>query len=90
MREVKDKLLEKRKITREVLAEYLPSVSSIKVVQESVNSVIAYEGNGRLTALQSVFTPADEIMVEVEKYYFRNPEKILRRMNRVRRLNGLC
>lgn len=90
VREVKEKLLVKHQITRDVLAEYLPSISSIKVVQESEKSVIAYEGNGRLVALQSVFEPADGILVEVEQYYFRNPKKILRRMNRVRRLNGLC
>jgi hypothetical protein len=90
LREVKEELIAKHRLTREVLAEYLPSISSIKVVQESVNSVIAYEGNGRLAALQSVFESADDIMVEVEEYCFRNPKKILRRMNRVRRLNGLC
>ena len=90
LREVKGKLLAKRKITREVLAEYLPSISSIKVVKESADSMIAYEGNGRLAALQSVFEPADDIMVEVEEYYFRNPKKIVRRMKRVRRLNGQC
>lgn len=86
----KEELLAKHQITREVLAQYLPSISSIKVVQESSKSFIAYEGNGRLVALQKVFEPVDDIMIEVEEYYFRNPKKILRRMNRVQRLNGLC
>ncbi len=90
LREVKDEFLTKNRITREVLAEYLPSISAIKVVQESENSIIAYEGNGRLVALQRVFEPTDGLMIEVEQYHFRNPAKILRRMNRIRRLNGLC
>ncbi len=42
---------------------------------------IADEGNGRLAALQEVFSPADGITVEVEEYYFKNPSKILRRIN---------
>ncbi len=90
LREVKDELLAKNRITREVLAEYLPSISAIKVVQESENSIIAYEGNGRLVALQRVFEPTDGLMIEVEQYHFRNPAKIIRRMKRVRCLNGLC
>ena len=76
-------------LTRAVLGEYLPSVSWVKVVRESENSYIAYEGNGRLAAMQRVFEPADEMLVEVEEYRFRNPAKILRRMNRVRKMNGL-
>ena len=84
----KDRLLDKKQITREVLAEYLPSVSWIKVVKQDDDSYISYEGNGRLVALQKVFSPADEINIEVEEYYFKNPKVILRQMLKVRRLNG--
>jgi hypothetical protein len=85
----KDFLLQKKEITRAVLAEYLPSVSWIKVVRESDDCFISYEGNGRLVALQKVFTPADGISLEVEEYYFKDSHRILRDMNRVRKLNGL-
>lgn len=50
---------------------------------------LAFEGNGRIAAMQKVFTPSDGIEVEVEQYHFRNTRKIVRRLNRVRRLNGL-
>ncbi len=30
--------------------------------------------------MQKVFSPDDGINVEVEKYHFKNPEKILKRM----------
>ena len=82
-------LLAKREISKALLAEYLPSVSGIKVVKQMDDSYIAYEGNGRLVALQTVFTPEDDLYIEVEEYHFHNRQKILRRMNRVRRLNGL-
>jgi stage III sporulation protein SpoIIIAA len=76
-------------LTQDTLNQYLPSVSAIKVVRENEHRYIAYEGNGRLSAMQRVFTPADGIKIEVEQYHFNNPAKIIRRLNRVRRLNGL-
>lgn len=89
LRDNKETLLKTKKMTREVLNEYLKSVSWIKVVKENDNSYIAYEGNGRLVAMNKVFSPEDKIMVEVEEYIVNNYPKILRRMNRVRRMNGL-
>jgi hypothetical protein len=71
------------------LAEILPSVSWIKVVRENDRSFLAYEGNGRLAALHKVFGTGSRLEVEVELYQFRNPKKIVRRLNRLRRLNGL-
>ena len=89
LKEVKDKLLAKKELTRDVLSEHLPSVSGIKAVKESEQNYISYEGNGRLVALQTVFKASDDIYVEIEEYYFKNPSKIIRRMNRVRELNCL-
>ncbi len=85
----KDELTRKRNLSRDTLAEYLPSVSSIKVVKNETGFYISYEGNGRLTAMQRVFTPEENIYIEVELYHFKNPKKIIRRLNRVRRVNGL-
>jgi len=82
-------LLEAGTLTCELLAHHLPSVSWIKVVQESEHAYLAFEGNGRIAAMQAVFSPADEMRVEVELYEFRNPTKVIRGLNRVRRLNGL-
>ena len=89
LNEHKEELLAHRVVTKELLAEYLPSVSTIKVVKESEDSYIAYEGNGRLAAMQQVFDPADAIEIEVQQYNFRNPKKIIRHMNTVRKMNGL-
>jgi hypothetical protein len=86
---IKDLIYQKGCITREILAEHMPSISWIKVVKENDNSYIAYEGNGRILAMKNAFTFSDAVQVEVEEYHFKNPKKIIRRMNRVRRLNGL-
>jgi hypothetical protein len=85
----KRELLDEGTLTCEALARHLPSVSWIKVVRESPESYLAFEGNGRIAAMQEVFEPEDGLRVEVVHYIFRNPRKILRRLNRVRRLNGL-
>jgi hypothetical protein len=85
----KEELLHLGKLTRDELSRHLPSVSWIKVVQEAPESYLAFEGNGRVAAMQAVFAPDDGLLVEVEQYIFRSPRKIIRRLNRVRRLNGL-
>ena len=40
-------------------------------------------------ALQKVFSPDDDLRLEVEQYMFRNPAKIIGRMNRIRAMHGL-
>jgi len=85
----RNELLDHGALTCEILARFLPSVSWIKVVQDNPNGYLAFEGNGRIAAMQAVFDPADGMQVEVEEYGFGNPKKIIRRLNRVRRLNGL-
>jgi hypothetical protein len=83
------RLLDSGRLTCNDLAEVLPSVSWIKTVRENERSVLAYEGNGRLAALHGVFGTDADLEVEVELYHFKNPKKIVRRLNRLRRLNGL-
>lgn len=86
---IKDRICQNGCITREILAEHMPSISWIKVVKENDDSYIAYEGNGRILAMKNAFSSSDNLQVEVEEYHFKNPKKVIRRMNRVRRLNGL-
>ena len=85
----REELVQAGTLTLDILGRVLPSVSWIKVVEAAPGTYLAFEGNGRIEALQAVFTPADGISVEVEAYRVRNPRKIVRRLNRVRRLNGL-
>lgn len=82
-------LINKQRISKKTLNDYLPSVSGIKVVQESESSYISFEGNGRVVALQQAFKESDSLFLEVECYSFKNQQKILKRVNRVHRLNGL-
>ena len=89
LREHRADLLKAGVLSCEVLARHLPSVSWIKVVQETPDAFLAFEGNGRIAAMHAVFEPGDDLQVEVELYEFRNSKKIVRRLNRVRRLNGL-
>jgi hypothetical protein len=89
LRASKKELLAAGKITCDTLARLMPSVSWIKVVLDQSGGYLAFEGNGRIAAMQAVFTQSDSIEVEVEQYHFRNTRKIVRRLNRVRRLNGL-
>jgi hypothetical protein len=85
----KQELLGFRTLTCDTLARVLPSVSWIKAVRKSEHEFLAFEGNGRIAAMQTVFEPDDEMFVEIEEYRFRNPTRIIRRLDRVRRMNGL-
>lgn len=85
----RDELMEIKHLSRDILNRYIPSVSGFKTVQVSENSDVAFEGNGRLYALQTVFKPEDGIMIEVERYHFADSSTICRRIERVRRSHGL-
>ncbi|THB78628.1 MAG: hypothetical protein D6B25_03710 [Desulfobulbaceae bacterium] len=67
----------------------MPSIFGIKVVKQSEQRCIVFEGNGRLNEKVEVFQPEDHIMLVVEQYHFKNNSNIIRRMNRVLRMNGL-
>ena len=71
------------------LAEYLPSISCIKVVAANKLNYLAFEGNGRIAALKEVFGDREDILLEVEEYHFKNKKSIIRILNRLRKLNGL-
>ncbi len=85
----KTQLIKAQRISNDDLAMHLPSVSSIKAVQENRNSYLAYEGNGRLVALRTVFSPDDNIFIEIEEYCFENASNIIQKMNKLRQLHGL-
>ena len=85
--ENKDELLKYRKLNKAILLQYLPSVSGIKVIKDNDGSYISFEGNGRIEAFKQVFTEDDAIQLEVEEYLLTDYDKILRRVDRVRRRN---
>ncbi len=78
-------------ISRDFLYEFLPSVSNIKVVDLGDGTTVSFEGNGRLAALKQALGEDSEIPVEVELYRFapRDQARLRRRIDRVRRGNGL-
>lgn len=78
-----------RVLNRQKLNEYLPSVSAIKVVMTERDFYVAFEGNGRLAALQEVITTNDQLELEVELYHFDDPTKIVRRIKRLRKMHKL-
>jgi hypothetical protein len=89
--DTRHELSESKMIDRDFLNRHIPSVSAIKVVALDDGCFMSYEGNGRLGALQHVFGDKPDMKVEVELYHFhsKDREKILRRLDRVRRWNGL-
>lgn len=85
--EHKGELIQIGKLNKASLLEYLPSVSGIKVIKDKDGSYISFEGNGRVEAFKQVFNEDDAIQLEVEEYLLTDYDKILRRVDRVRRRN---
>lgn len=92
LRAHREALLATRLLDSAALHAIIPSVSAIKVVRDA-ERWLAFEGNGRLYAMREAFAPEDDMQVEVEEYQFTDApgdaRSIVRRLRRVRRLNGL-
>ena len=84
----KNELIKSKQLNGEKLQEIIPSVSTIKVVLSEPQYFIAFEGNGRIYALQQVFQNETDIFVEVEQYHLAKPQKILKTLIRIRELNN--
>lgn len=80
----KDELLQTKLITQDFLKDKLPSVTWIKAVRDDDGKYIVFEGNGRVAALQEVFTPADQMMLEIEIFDFPPDSDILDQVRQVR------
>ncbi|MGB1799638.1 MAG: hypothetical protein ACPHLK_02275 [Gammaproteobacteria bacterium] len=85
--EHKQELKKIKKLNKQTLLQYLPSISGIKVIKDDNDHYISFEGNGRVEAFKQVFDLNDDIQLEVEEYVLDDYEKVLRRVNRVRTRN---
>ncbi len=85
----KSKLLKMGRLSKEVLAEYLPSATYARVVPMSEDRFVTFEGNGRVAALKMVFAPEDNIEIEVDVYYPKRPRRIRRKIKKLRAMHGM-
>ena len=89
--EHREEIVSRGRISREFLHQYLPSVSDIKVADLGDGLYVSFEGNGRLAAVQRGLGEDTALPIEVELYRFgaRDRKQLRRRIDRVRRRNGL-
>ena len=86
LRRRRSEILNKKHLSKQEMLNYLPSVSGIKVVKVN-DCYISFEGNGRVEAFKRVFKANEEIYLEAEVFEVDDPQKIMRRINRVRKRN---
>lgn len=86
---VQQELRKNQHLSQNILQKHIPSISGIKVVKQKDQTAISFEGNGRLAALQTVFSATDQLTLEVEEYVFTDPVAILKQMDRLRDLHNL-
>lgn len=85
----KHELLKSKQLTKNTLLWFIPSVSGIKVIPSKKDKFVAFEGNGRIFAMQKVFAHEGDMLVEVEIYELEKPDTILKMLHKIRRLNHL-
>jgi len=79
-------LLNVKMISKERLAELMPSATYIRAIKDADESYATFEGNGRVAALKEVFTPEDDIQIEVDVYY---PKKLKRSQKKIKKLRKM-
>lgn len=85
----KDALLEKKHLSKEVIAELMPSATYIRVISRSKGGFVTFEGNGRVAALNHVFVPSDGIRVEVDVYHPKRLRNIERMVKKLHKMHGM-
>ena len=71
-------------ITAEFLARCLPSRTPVTIVVLGIRQPFVLDGNGRLHALRSVFTPQDGMSIEVNAWTVHQPAKVAALFDRYR------
>lgn len=85
----KDRLLRSQKMTKEDLAEILPSATYIRAIQDTDGSYATFEGNGRIAALKQVFSPEDNLEIEVDVYHPKKIKRTQKKLAKLRKMYGM-
>jgi len=85
----RNKLLKRRKLSKEDLSKYLPSATYARAIPTSEGRHFTFEGNGRIAALKQIFTPQDNIEIELDVYYPRHGRKVRRNIKKLRAMHGM-
>lgn len=85
----KDELLGIKQLSKELIAELMPSATYLRAIQDKDGQYVTFEGNGRVAALKQVFDPADNIEIEVDFYAPTKPKQILKNIHKLRRMHNL-
>lgn len=76
-------------MSKELLAELLPSLTYVRVIHANDDRFYCFEGNGRIAALKSVFTPQDNLLVEVEVFFPKNARRSIKKIQKLRKLHKM-
>jgi hypothetical protein len=87
--ERRDALLEKKRISKEMIAELMPSATYIRVIPRAKGGFVTFEGNGRVAALNAVFSSSDDIRIEVDVYHPKRQRKIERMVKKLHKMHGM-
>lgn len=85
----KKELLKTKKISKEKIAEILPSATYIRAIPAPHGNYYSIEGNGRIAAFLQNFDKQDNIKLEIDVYYPKNLEKSQTDIQKLRKMYEL-
>lgn len=84
-----ERLLGEQKVSKESLAQVLPSTTYIRAIPDGNNGYYTFEGNGRVAALKQVFIPEDNISIELDVYHPKKLKQSQRKVRKLRKMFGM-
>lgn len=84
----KEELLQTRLLSKEIIAELMPSATYIRGIPYQEDHCFTIEGNGRVAALKQVFSPEDRIEIELDLYYPKKLERSQKKILKLRKMHG--
>lgn len=76
-------------ISKELMAEVLPSATFIRAIEDGEGGYYTFEGNGRVAALLQVFKPEDAIEIELDLYHPMFEKQARKKIRRLRKMHKM-
>jgi len=87
--EYKPELLKMKRLSKERLAELMPSATYMRAISKNAHEYYSFEGNGRIAALKQVFSDHDGIEIEMDIYHPKNIKRSRKKIRKLRKLHGM-
>ncbi len=84
-----DSLRKKKRLSKDDIAQVLPSATYMRAVPGDGGVFYAFEGNGRVAALKASLHTSDRIEVEIDVFRPKKFTRTIKKIEKLRRMHGM-